>query len=81
MRLIWQLFHLLANEVVPRIANTGVQVPVVRTVLRAGHTNSVDTDIAFLAETAALVEIFVESTLGIDNGRAGLGGSVVNLSV
>lgn len=61
------MFHLLANEVVPRIANTSVQVPVVRTILGTADTFSVDANIAFLAETAALVEIFVKSALRNDN--------------
>ena len=75
------MFHLLANEVVPGIANTGVEIPVVRAVLGAGHANTVDADIALLAETAAFVEIFIKSTLRSNDGRAGLGGCAVNFTV
>lgn len=75
------MLHLLSDEIIAGIADTCVEVPVVRAVFRATDTNSVDSHVALLAETAAFVKVFVESTSRNDDKGARLSQYTVNLIV
>lgn len=79
--MIWQFKDLFANEVVPFIANAGIESPVVRGVFGAGHASTVDADKAILAEAAAFIEVLIEAASWMDNGLAGLFGLVINLAL
>lgn len=59
--MVGKLLDLLSNEIVSLITDASVKVPVVFGVFRAFHTNSRNSDVTELAETAAFVPILVES--------------------
>jgi hypothetical protein len=81
LRLVGQLQHLFADEVVALVADAGVGGPVVGGVRGTGVAGAADAHVPVLAEAAALVEVLVEAAGRRDQGRTGLGGAVVDLVV
>ena len=79
--LIGKLENFLANKVVSRITDAGIEVPIVRGVFWASGTLAVNSDVSIFAEAAALVPILIESAKWLDEGIAGLFDAVVDLVV
>lgn len=77
--MVRQLLYFLAHEVVSRIANASIQSPIEGGVLWASDALTIEAHISKLTEAAAFIPIFVESAGGGDKGRAGLGGTIVDL--
>jgi hypothetical protein len=77
--LIGQLLNLLSDKVVAVVADAGVDVPVVGGVIGALDANSINFDIATLAEAAAFIKILIKSAGGINDNRARLSRATIDL--
>ena len=79
--LIGKLENFLANKVVSRITDAGIEVPIVRGVFWASGTLAVNSDVSIFAEAAALVPILIESAKWLDEAIAGLFDALIDLVV
>jgi len=81
LRLVGSLQYLLSNKVVAIVTDTSIQVPVVRRELGAFDTLASNSNVSSFAEAAALIKVFVVITGGVDDRRARLSLSIIDLVI